>query len=194
MKRKIELVDEFKDDFSVKLCCSVLDLPRSTYYYSNRYYVSLTKKYGDLEREIKQIVSKKSGYGYRRIKDSLVNEYGRNINHKPLQKLLRELGLSLNRQVKKKKPSGIESILNELGSQANILKALKEEEIGVFSVFQTDFTPIETEIGTFYLMPYLCHKSKIVVAYAISESANTETALKAYEDLKIFLKKTGDID
>ena len=182
-------MDELKNEFSIKLCCHLLDLPRSTYYYSNRHHVSLTDKYGYLEKDIKQIISDNSAYGYRRIKDNLKNEYGKNINHKLLRKLLREWGLSLSRQIKKRKPSGIESILNELGPRVNILKTLKEEEIEVFSVFQTDFTSIKTEIGTLYLMPLLCYKSKIVVAHALSDSADAETALRAYDDLKTFLKK-----
>ena len=169
-------------------CCLILNLPRSTYYASQN-KISLTEKYEYIKHDLEEVIKDNSCYGYRRIKDALKNEYGQLINHKPLIKLLRDWNLALKRNIKKKRPSGIEAVLKEMGPQANILRTLNEEEIEPFKLFHTDFTVIYTEWGKAYLMPYLDHKTKIVIGYHLSLNANTETAKIAYRKLKIFLKQ-----
>lgn len=165
-------------------------MPRSTYYASQK-KIPLSEKYAYLKNDFVKVIEDNTGYGYRRIKDALKNEYGRNVNHKPLQKLLHEWDLALKRNVRKKRPSGIESILKEMGPQANILKTLSNDEIEPFKVFQTDFTAFYTEAGKIYLMPYLDCKSKIVVAYRISLHPDAYTAVAVCDDLKCFLKQRG---
>ena len=58
-------------------------------------------------------------------------------------------------------------------------------------MFQTDFTRIDTEAGSVYLVSFIDHKSKIVAGYDISESADTNAVLRAYERLKSFLQEQG---
>ncbi len=189
-------MDKFRQEFSVLLCCLVLNISRSTYYASQK-KISLSEKYEYIKNDLTKVIEDNSFYGYRRIKDALKNEYNQLINHKPLLKLLREWNLALKRNVKKKRPSGIEGALKEMGSQVNILRTLNEDEIEVFKLFQTDFTTIYTEFGKVYLMPYLDHKSKIVASYELSMNATAQTAIRAYEKLKLFLKeqdiKTSEI-
>jgi putative transposase len=190
LNQKLELIDEFREEFSVQRCCQALELPRSTYYASqNR--ISMADKYDHLKNDLEQVIRRNPAYGYRRIQSALKNEYGRNINHKPLQKLLHEWDLALKRNIKKSRPSGIESILKEMGGQANILRTLKEEEIEPFRVFQTDFTEFYTETGKIYLMPYLDYRTKVVVAYHISLNADASAAVTALKKLKLFLKVQG---
>jgi len=73
LNRKIELADKFKHEFSVSLCCAVLDLPRSTYY-ASRKKISLADKYSYLKTDLEQVIRDNTAYGYRRIKDALKNE------------------------------------------------------------------------------------------------------------------------
>ena len=67
-------------------------MPRSTYYY----YVKKSKepdKYANIKNEIHAIYHENRGrYGYRRITLELQNR-GYCINHKTVQRLMRELGI-----------------------------------------------------------------------------------------------------
>jgi len=103
--------------------------------------------------------------------------------------LLHEWDLALKRNIRKKRPSGIEVILKEMGPQANILKTLSEDEIEPLKLFQTDFTAFYAEAGKIYLMPYLDYKTKIVAAYHISLHPDAEAAVKTCNGLKLFLKQ-----
>lgn len=170
------------------LCCLALGIPRSTYYYATRKKISLSEKYSHVRGDLEKAIDTNPCYGYRRLKDALKNEYGRLINHKPLQKLLREWNLALKRNIRKRKPSGIETVLAEMGPQANLLRTLAEDEIEPFKLFQTDFTVIYAECGKICLMPYLDYKTKVVAGYHISLAADAEAAIAALDGLKRFLK------
>lgn len=77
-------------------------IPRSTYY-------DLVKKMnrpdpdGDLKAEIQAIYDEHEGrYGYRRIRDELTDR-GRKVNHKKVQRIMKELGLKCVVRMKKYK-------------------------------------------------------------------------------------------
>ena len=77
-------------------------IPRSTYY-------DLVKKMNrpdpdaKLKAEIQAIYNEHEGrYGYRRIRDELANR-GRKVNHKKVQRLMKELGLKCLVRMKKYK-------------------------------------------------------------------------------------------
>jgi len=78
------------------------DIPRSTYY-------DLVKKMNrpdpdsDLKTEIKAIYEEHEGrYGYRRIRDELTNR-GQKVNHKKIQRIMKELSLKCLVRIKKYK-------------------------------------------------------------------------------------------
>ena len=79
----------------MKALVSFADIPRSTYY-------NLVKKMNrpgpdaELKAEIQAI------YGYRRIRDGLANR-GRKVNHKKVQRIMKELGLKCVVRMKKYK-------------------------------------------------------------------------------------------
>lgn len=167
-----------------------MELPRSTYYYQQS-RPTLKQKYNHLKQSLFEVVSDNPCYGYRRIQQALKNEYQQLINHKPLLKLLKDWKLGLKRNIRHKKPSGIETILKEMGPQANILRTLRPDEIEPLRLYQTDFSEIAAECGKVYLFPCLDFKTKIVASAYVSLSANTEAALNAYQTLKQFTKKYG---
>ncbi len=78
------------------------NIPRSTYY-------NLVKKMNrpdidaDLKAEMKAIYKENEGrYGYRRIRDELTNR-GQKVNHKKVQRIMKELGLKCVVHMKKYK-------------------------------------------------------------------------------------------
>jgi putative transposase len=86
----------------VKALVNLAGIPRSTYY-------DLVKKMNqpdpdaDLKVEIKVIYEEHEGrYGYRRIRDELANR-GQKVNHKKVQRIMKELGLKCLVRMKKYK-------------------------------------------------------------------------------------------
>jgi len=86
----------------VKALVKLAGIPRSTYY-------DLVKRMNrpdpdtDLRAEIKEIYEEHKGrYGYRRIRDELANR-GQKVNHKKVQRIMKELGLKCLVRMKKYK-------------------------------------------------------------------------------------------
>lgn len=86
----------------MKKLVKLADIPRSTYY-------NLVKRMNqpdpdsDLKAEIKDIFEEHEGrYGYRRIRDELANR-GQKVNHKKVQRIMKELGLKCLVRMKKYK-------------------------------------------------------------------------------------------
>lgn len=86
----------------MNLLVKLAGIPRSTYYY-------LIKRMNcpDLDKalkiEIKAIYDEHNGrYGYRRIRDELANR-GQKVNHKKVQRIMKELGLKCLVRIKKYK-------------------------------------------------------------------------------------------
>lgn len=99
---KAKVVFELRHKYSVKALVKLAGIPRSTYY-------DLVKKMNridpdaDLKVEINSIYDEHEGrYGYRRIRDELAN-HGKNVNHKKIQRIMKELGLKCLVRMKKYK-------------------------------------------------------------------------------------------
>ncbi|HDR8527810.1 IS3 family transposase [Bacillus thuringiensis] len=99
---KAQVVYELRHKYSVKALVELATIPRSTYY-------DLVKKMNrpdldaDLKAEIKAIYEENEGrYGYRRIRDELTNR-GQKVNHKKVQRIMKELGLKCVVRMKKYK-------------------------------------------------------------------------------------------
>ena len=86
----------------MKALVAFAGIPRSTYY-------DLVKKMdrqdtdAELKAEIQEIYNEHEGrYGYRRIRDELANR-GQKVNHKKVQRIMKELGLKCLVRMKKYK-------------------------------------------------------------------------------------------
>ena len=141
-------------------------MPRSTYYY----YISTNDKpdkYADIKEKIKEIYHKNKGrYGYRRILSCLKAEKTV-INHKTVQKLMKELKLSCKVRMKKYK-----SYKGEVGRIApNILnRNFKTDKAN--KVLVTDITEFNLYNEKLYLSPLLDIYNGEIVGYSISKSPN----------------------
>lgn len=94
------MIWELRHKHQLLLLLEASGLPRSTYYY---YANRLTKpdKYREIKEQITEIYRENKGrYGYRRITDELHNR-GKVVNHKTVQRLMREIGLFCRVRMKK---------------------------------------------------------------------------------------------
>lgn len=163
---------------------SVLELPRSTWYYHRQPRPSYAEKYAHLREPLEEIATELPEYGYRRTKTELEETYGEYPNHKVVQRLHGLWDLPLLRGTKAPKPSGIRRVITEAGELANLVARL--EAIGLFEVFYTDFTQIDygRSDQKAFLIPILGHVSKLVLGWALGERAITELALEAWDEAR----------
>lgn len=137
-------------------------IPRSTYYYELK-QLSKLDKYAKVKEVITQIYHDNKGrYGYRRITMELRNR-GYIINHKTVQRLMKQLQLKCMVRMKKYK-----SYKGEIGKiSPNLLnrnfKANKPNEKWV-----TDVTEFSLFGGKLYLSPILDLYNGEIISYNIS--------------------------
>lgn len=82
-------------DYPVKTICDVLDLARSTFYHT-----CSGAEAGELGAALLDLAGQYPTYGYRRL-TALLKRAGRTVNHKRVQRMMREMGLQ--RPVKRRK-------------------------------------------------------------------------------------------
>ena len=160
------VIQELRQEFKLDMLLEIAQLPRSTfYYYSKRQ--SKEDKYAYTKSEISAIYHENKGrYGYRRITDELHNR-GIPLNHKTVQRLMKELGLVCRVRMKKYR-----SYKGDRGATAdNILdrefRAEKPNQKWV-----TDVTEFRLFGQKLYLSPILDLFSGDIVTYTLSDSPN----------------------
>ena len=138
------------------------ELPRSTYYYHCK-QAQKADKYQEEKEEIQRIYAENKGrYGYRRITAELRN---RNycINHKTVQRLMKELGLFCKVRMKK-----YNSYRGEVGNVApNILKRNFKADRPLQKLV-TDVTEFQLEGKKLYLSPLIDLYNGEVISYNLS--------------------------
>ena len=94
------VIQELRQDYKQDMLLEIAQLPRSTYYYHSKRQ-NKEDKYAQAKVEITAIYHENKGrYGYRRITDELHNRKI-HLNHKTVQRLMKELGLICRVRMKK---------------------------------------------------------------------------------------------
>ena len=163
------------------LLLEIAQLPRATFYYHLK-RMQKADKYAGVKAEIAAIYHENKGrYGYRRITMALRSS-GILLNHKTVQRLMREQGLVCRVRIKKYR-----SYKGEVGKIApNLLnrdfRAEKPNQKWV-----TDVTEFSLFGQKLYLSPILDLHNSYLVSYTISErpvlSMVTTMLEKAYETI-----------
>ena len=156
-------IRELRQNYPLAMLLEIAQIPRSTFYYHLKQSRKMDK-YETAKEEITAIYHENKGrYGYRRITAEL---HKRNIplNHKTVQRLMKELGIVCRVRMKKYR-----SYKGEVGKIApNHLKrnfyAEKPNQKWV-----TDVTEFQISGQKLYLSPILDLCSRDIVSYTISE-------------------------
>ena len=94
------MILELRQEYDLDLLLEIAQLPRSTFYYHKKRQ-NKEDKYAQAKAEITAIYHENKGrYGYRRITDELHNRKI-HLNHKTVQRLMKELGLVCRVRMKK---------------------------------------------------------------------------------------------
>ncbi|MDA7028659.1 IS3 family transposase, partial [Bacillus sp. CLL-7-23] len=160
---KAQVIYELRHEFKVIDLVKVAGIARSTYYYWIK-QLNRPDKYAEEKELIKQIFEEHQGrYGYRRITMELHNR-GVKINHKTVQRLMKNMGLKSLVRMKKYR-----SYRGQVGKVApNILErdftASKPNEKWV-----TDVTEFHLLGEKLYLSPILDLYNGEIIAYNIEK-------------------------
>lgn len=182
---KVMVAEEAREEgYKLKPILTVLELPKSTWYYHQDRKANCEEKYAHLHPMIERIIQNNPAYGYRRIKPQLEKKYGYRVNHKVLRQLLKEWDLSLLRNVRKPRQSGVKKAIKDSSGSVDLVNG--RDDILLFEVAVTDFTEIAFASGTrrAKLIPITGYRSKMVYGWAVGKSGNTDLALKAWERAK----------
>lgn len=153
------------------------EIAKSTYYYHINQKDN--DKYENVKADIAEIFSKNKGrYGYRRITNKL-REKGYIINHKTVQKLMRELGLK-GKQSKNGKYHSYKGTVGKIAD--NILKRNFSAD-NPFEKLTTDVTEFKVCDEKVYLSPVLDLFNREIVSYSISLSPNLQQIRDMLEGL-----------
>jgi transposase InsO family protein len=154
---------ELRHTHKISLLIEVSGLPRSTYYYYAKRRIR-SDKYSEMKEQITSIYAENRGrFGYRRITLELHNR-GYGINHKTVQRLMKELGLVCKVRVKK-----YQSYKGEVGEVAPNLLERNFEADKPNQKWVTDVTEFSLFGQKLYLSPILDLCSRDLVAYTISD-------------------------
>jgi transposase InsO family protein len=142
-------------------------------------------KYAELKGVIKQIFHENKGrYGYRRITMELHNR-GYHVNHKTVQKLMKQTGLKC--QIRKRK---YRSYKGEVGKVAPNLLGRDFHADKPNQKWVTDVTEFHLFGEKLYLSPILDLHSRDIVSYVISERPVLSMVTTMLE--KAFTKLSGE--
>ena len=182
-EEKVALAETTKDNFGLPAVLAAIELPRSTWYYHQKYVKAYTEKYAHLREPLEAIARKHPAYGYRRTTEELEEIRCHKTNHKVVQRLHQEWGLPLLRSIKPPKPSGIRQVITAAGDRINLVAKTEKGEIETFDVAYTDFTELVYADGRrkAHLIPIVDHASKMVLGWAVGDRAVTDLALQAWE-------------
>ncbi len=159
----------------------MVGISKDTYYQSQDPQSTLATKYQHLKPKIVKIIEANPAYGYPRIKKALEEKYSEVVNHKLLLKLLKLWGLTLKRNIRPKKRSWIQRVLDFLGFRANLLFGLVINR--VFQVVVSDITEIVYDHGRrkAYLAVHLDHFGKLILGWSLSAHPDTALARSSFK-------------
>ncbi len=178
------MIQELRQKHDLAILLEIAQLPKSTYYYHRKRQESVDK-YAQARTEIQSVFHENRGrYGYRRITDELRNR-GFHLNHKTVQRLMKELGLVCRVRMKKYR-----SYKGEVGRVADNLLDRNFCAEKPNQKWTTDITEFRLFGQKLYLSPIMDLCSGDIVTYTLSESPNLLLVTTMLEQaLKILPKK-----
>lgn len=154
---------ELRQKHKLDVLLDVAKLPRATYYYHLK-RLTIPDKYAHVKGQIREIYTEnRKRVGYRRVTLELHNK-GIIVNHKTVQRLMRQLGLFCRVRMKR-----YNSYRGEVGKIASNLLERNFEAEKPNQKWVTDVTEFSLFGQKLYLSPVLDLCSRDIVSYSISK-------------------------
>ena len=178
---------ELRQEHDLTMLLEIAQLPRATFYYHAK-RKGQKDKYADVKAKITEIFQENQGrYGYRRITGELHNQ-NIAINHKTVQRLMKELGLVCRVRMKKYR-----SYKGEVGKVADNLLDRDFHAEKPNQKWTTDVTEFRLFGQKLYLSPIMDLCSDDIVTYTLSESPNLQMVTTMLEQALTVLPKEHDL-
>lgn len=167
-----KLIEPENEKISISRQCSLINLSRSTFYYSPVEADKFTLKVMKL---IDRIFTKYPFYGSPKITEE-IRKKGVLVNHKKIERLMKVMGIEALRPKKNLSKSGGENsvIYPYLLSGVEISK--------INQVWSTDITYIPMQKGYMYLVAVIDWFSRYVLSWQLSNTLDVIFCLNALED------------
>nr|WP_246073083.1 IS3 family transposase [Paenibacillus dokdonensis] len=173
---KAHVIYELRHEFNVKELVKIADIPRSTYYYHVKKW-SNPDKYADVKTEMRRLFNDelKCRAGYRTMTREIRKTS--QINHKTVQRLMKELGLRC--MVRRKK---YRSYKGDQGKAApNVLKR-DFNAVAPNEKWVTDVTEFHLFGQKIYLSPIMDLYNREIVTYTISSRPTFSMVTEMLQD------------
>lgn len=175
------MIQKLRQKYPLALLLTIAQIPRATFYYHLK-RMNKGDKYQEAKEEIAKIHHENKGrYGYRRITDEL-HTRGFPLNHKTVQRLMKEMSLICRVRMKKYR-----SYKGDVGKIAPNLLNREFEAERPNQKLVTDVTEFSLFGEKLYLSPILDLYGRDIVSYTISDRPNlsmvTEMLEKAFEKI-----------
>ena len=162
-REKSKVIWELRHEFQITKLIQIAKLPRATYYYHIK-QMARPDKYAAIKAQILQIYEEnKKRVGYRRVTLELHNQ-NIHINHKTVQRIMRDLGLFCRVRMKR-----YSSYKGDTGVVADNLLNRAFEATQPNEKWVTDVTEFSMFGQKLYLSPILDLYSRDIVSYSISD-------------------------
>jgi len=165
----MQMIDQKFSELSLRSQFDLLGLNRSSYYYQN---IASEEKNQNIANQIHELWLKYPFYGYRKIM-AVLRRQGIIINHKKVQRLMRQMNLAAILPKKKKgnyKKINYEQIYPYLLTDLNIYKANQ--------VWTTDITYIAMSEGFVYFIAIIDRYSRFILSSYLSTNLEAEFCVK----------------
>ena len=106
------MVEQNRDCYGLNRCLEALRVAKSSWHYRQNGYGRPRAKEEEIEREIRQILEDHPDYGRPRMTVELRERLGYRINHKRVERLLRQNGWGMIRHIPRRSKSGVQQILH----------------------------------------------------------------------------------
>lgn len=169
IKKRRELLLEEGKSLGLKRGCELLGVNRSTFYYKKR---SCPEDNVELMNWIRDIWSQKPFYGYRRITWELREVYQVRVNHKRVQRLMRQMGIEAFYPAPK---TSFKDERHEV--YPYLLEGLLIERVN--QVWMVDITYLKLGREFVYFVATIDVYSRYVVGWSLGRTLNTENCLIA---------------
>jgi transposase InsO family protein len=174
-----QIIHSLVSEHSITLLLKVAKLTRSSYYKwrkgSKNSRSSSDKK---LKEQIRQIHSRYTIYGYRRITTAL-HKMGQRVNHKRVYRLMRELGLRSIIRKKRKYFGRRGSLVFPNIFQRDFVSNKRHHKLA------TDITYLPTKTGFLYLSAIQDLHNNEIISYRLSKRNNLDLVIKTIEQLEL---------
>jgi len=180
---KKKLIEPKLENISVSQQCNLLNLSRSSFYYTGK----VNKKKLDIKKEIEQVFEKTPIYGAKKVHQQLL-ENGVNISLNSVAKYRKELGL--------KAVLAVKQVLMTVPNKQHKKYTYKLRGLDIThanQVWSTDITYIKVKVGMVYLAAVIDWHTKAVLSHKISNTMDCvlvmnvlDAALDRYGTPEIF--------